>query len=191
MGVVFLRCEIQLGYVQAERQRWGFVKGGANNAVHVAIEAQDMAEHLDDSKLIGRASFWRGVAEFMAGNSIAAEGCFETSASYPWTSPEKERELLQEWWNVSKTEHVDQTTHIDHNLKPPPMPQGAWSELSKQNKSDSKRDKRGKKLKKDKKDKKHKKGKKDRTKSKDEKPNDEKSIVGKKKKDNNHKCSTQ
>jgi hypothetical protein len=190
MGVVFLRCEIQLGYVQAERQRWGFVKGDANNAVHVAIEAQGMAEHLDDSQLIGRASFWRGVAEFMAGNNIGAEGCFETSASYPWASPEKERGLLQEWWNVSKTEHVDQTSHIDHNPKSPQMPQKAWSELSKRNKSDSKKGKRDKKLNKDKKDKKHKRSKRDTTTSKDGKPKDEKSKV-EKQKDKNHKCSTQ
>ncbi|PMD25532.1 hypothetical protein NA56DRAFT_642514 [Hyaloscypha hepaticicola] len=113
IDVVLLRCEIQLGQVQARRRRWGFMEGDAAAAIEIAIEAQGIAEQLDDSTLIGRAWFWRGIAEFMTGNSTAAELYFEISASYHWTQKGGEGELLQTWWNVSKTELVDKTTPIE------------------------------------------------------------------------------
>jgi hypothetical protein len=113
IDVVLLRCEIQLGQVQARRRRWGFMEGDATAAIEIAMEAQGMAEQLDDSTSIGRAWFWRGIAEFMTGNSTAAELYFEISASYHWTQKGGEGELLQRWWNVSKTELVDKTTHIE------------------------------------------------------------------------------
>jgi hypothetical protein len=142
MDVVLLRCEIQLGQVQARRRRWGFMEGDASNAIEIAMEAQGMAEQLDDSKSIGRAAFWRGVAEFMTGNSTAAEVYFETSASYHWTQRRREGELLQEWWNVSKTELVDKTTHIGPKGTEKislPMPRRVWLETQAQNKHDSKK----------------------------------------------------
>jgi hypothetical protein len=102
------------------------MEGDANNVIEIAMEAQGMAEQLDDSQSIGRASFWRGVAEFMTGNSTAAEVYFETSASYHWTQEGREKELLHEWWDMSKTELVDKTTHINPKVIEkisPPMPE--------------------------------------------------------------------
>jgi hypothetical protein len=142
MDVVLLRCEIQLGQVQARRRRWGFMEGDASNAIEIAMEAQGMAEQLDDSKSIGRASFWRGVAEFMTGNSTAAEVCFETSASYHWTQRRREREILQEWWNVSKTELVDKTTRIGTKvIEKISKPRRGWLETQAENKHASKKGK--------------------------------------------------
>jgi hypothetical protein len=163
MEVVFIRCEIQLGQLQAERTRWGFVDNDANNAIAVACEAQQMAERLDDPNLIGRAVFWRGVAEFMAGNSMVSE-MFETSASHQWTEPREERELLQEWWRVSNTGTVDESTRSNPSVNAAPMPQSSWSERFRQKKTDEK----------DTKDKKAKKAKADGTKSKDTKSKGEK-----------------
>jgi hypothetical protein len=101
-----------------------------------------MAEQLDDSKSIGRAAFWRGVAEFMTGNSTAAEVYFETSASYHWTQRRREGELLQEWWNVSKTELVDKTAHIaTKEIEKISVPRPGWLETQAQNKHASKKGK--------------------------------------------------
>jgi hypothetical protein len=142
IDVVLLRCEIQLGQVQARRRRWGFMEGDASNAIEIAMEAQGMAEQLDDSKSIGRAAFWRGVAELMTGNSTAAEVYFETSASYHWTQRRREGELLQEWWNVSKTELVDKTAHIGTKvIEKISMPRRGWLETQAQNKNASKKGK--------------------------------------------------
>jgi hypothetical protein len=171
MEVVFIRCEIQLGQLQAERKRWGFVDNDANNAIGVAMEAQQMAERLDDPNLIGRAVFWRGVAEFMTGDSMASE-LFETSASHQWTEPREERELLQEWWTVSNTGTVYKSTRPNPSVNEAPMPQTSWSERSKQKKNDEN----------DTEHKKTKKAKADRTKSKDTN-----SIGEKKKKHRKHK----
>ena len=162
MEVIFIRCEIQLGQLQAERKRWGFVDNDANNAIGVASEAQQMAERLGDPNLIGRAVFWRGIAEFMAGNSMVSE-VFETSASHQWTEPREERELLQEWWRVSNTGTVDKSTRSNPSVNAAPMPQSSWSERFRQ-KTDEK----------DTKDKKAKKAKADGTKSKDTKSKGEK-----------------
>jgi len=170
MEVVFIRCEIQLGQLQAERKRWGFVDNDANDAIRVAMEAQQMAERLDDLNLIGRAVFWRGVAEFMAGDSMASE-VFETSASYQWTEPREERELLQKWWKVSNTGTVDKSTRSNPSINAAPMPQTSWTERSKK-KNDEKNTE----------DKKTKKAKAHRTKSKDTN-----SIGEKKKKHRKHK----
>ncbi|PMD57298.1 uncharacterized protein K444DRAFT_665685 [Hyaloscypha bicolor E] len=166
MEVVFIRCEIQLGQLQAERTRWGFIDNDANNAIAVACEAQQMAERLDDPNLIGRAVFWRGVAEFMAGNSMVSE-VFETSASHQWTEPREERELLQEWWKVSNTGTVDKSTRSDPSVNATPMPIISWPERSKQKKTDEKNTN-------DTKDNKDKKTKADGTKSKDTKSKGEK-----------------
>jgi hypothetical protein len=116
----------------------------ASTAIEIAMEAQGMAEQLDDSKSIGRASFWRGIAEFMIGNSTAAEVYFETSASYHWTQKGGEGELLQEWWNVSKTELVDKTTIISSKVVEkisPPMPERGWLETQNQKRNASKKSK--------------------------------------------------
>ena len=142
MDVVLLRCEIQLGQVQARRRRWGFMEGDASNAIEIAMEAQGMAEQLDDSKSIGRAAFWRGVAEFMTGNSTAAEVYFETSASHHWTQRRREGELLQQWWNVSKTDLVDKTAHIGTKvIEKISLPRWGWLETQAEKKHASKKGK--------------------------------------------------
>jgi hypothetical protein len=107
----------------------------------------------------------------MAGDSMASE-VFETSASYQWTEPREESELLQEWWKVSNTGTVDKSARSNPSVNAAPMPQTSWTERSKQKKNDEK----------DTEDKKTKNAKVDSTKSKDTN-----SIGEKKKKHRKHK----
>jgi hypothetical protein len=134
MEVIFIRCEIQLGQLQAERRRWGFVQNDTDSAIGITHEAEQMAEHLGDSEFIGRAVFWRGVAEFMAGNSTAAEELFGRSNSHQWTKSEEEKELLKGWWRVSKTVNVNKTARSQSTANAPSISQTSWPEPFKQTK---------------------------------------------------------
>jgi hypothetical protein len=116
MDAVLVRCEIQAGLLQAQRQRTGFIERDATPAIEVATQAQGMAERLNDSNSIGRANFWRGVAEWMAGESQAAEEFFGISASYGWAKESGETKLLHNWLHVSRTEEVNRTARNDPNL---------------------------------------------------------------------------
>lgn len=79
-----------------------------------------MAEELNDPASIGRAAFWRGIAEWIGGYSIEASGYFDTSANTTWIEPVRERRALQEWWDMSRKHDVDRTAvRRDSDLPPP------------------------------------------------------------------------
>src|ERR1700689_5465613 len=96
MEVVILRIEMALGRLQGERERNGYIEGDAGSAISIATEAQGMAERLNILGWLGRAAYWRGISEWMGDNNSEAESQFETSASYHWTEPKKERDVRQE-----------------------------------------------------------------------------------------------
>jgi len=109
MEVVILRVKLSLGQLQAERKHSGYIEGDAEAAISIAAEAQAMAEILNTATWLGRAALWRGITEWMGGHSTASQSYFETSNSYGWTEPEHEQDMLLEWWNASKVDHVDKT----------------------------------------------------------------------------------
>ncbi|TAQ90936.1 hypothetical protein B7494_g707 [Chlorociboria aeruginascens] len=99
-NMLLWRVRNHLQIMVHERAIFGMVEEDNEIAIGLAAEALTDSNILEDPSLIGRSSFWAGVANYYAGNLHSASVRFTEASQHTWGGTE--RQYLKSWQDICR-----------------------------------------------------------------------------------------